>query len=185
MASKTNPVAAVKTASTKKAKSFITGNLTVEFSNLKSADVKYKNPNHNVTVILTPDLNDKLKALAAELGATKINGLKKQTSEDGKTYETIKFKSTLSVKEGPSFQCFDAAAKATDSFPYRGDVIRCRVAPFVVDLDHSVSFALNGVQIIEKKPYSGSGFEAVEGGFVSGESEDPDTETAPEDETPF
>lgn len=180
------PVAKPAAPKAKKPAPFVTENLSVEFSNLKSADVKFKNPNHNVTVVLTAELQEKLEKIAADLGASKINGLKSVTDANGNTYDTIKFKSSMSVKDGPSFPCVDSKAKPTDAFPYRGDIIRCRIAPFIVEIDGSVSFALNGVQIIEKRPYAASGFEAVDDGFVGGASEDPDAAPAEgEEETPF
>jgi hypothetical protein len=76
-------------------KSFVTGNVTVKWSHLMSPDDKYGNPNHSVTVEVTPELKKQIDSAVKSLGGKKINGLKEQ---DG--IKTMKFKNTLLAKQG-------------------------------------------------------------------------------------
>jgi hypothetical protein len=164
-AAKTPPASARSApGKSRKIPPFITGPVTVVFSNLKEPDSRFSRdkPTHNLTVVITPELQAKIDEILETSGADKVNGLK---TSDG--VETIKFKSSKSVEEGPSFPIVDAKNKPTNVYPYRGDVVRVRVSPFLTSVDGTLSFALSGVQLIDKKPYAG-GFDEYEGGYEDG-----------------
>lgn len=137
-------------------KSFITGDVTVKWSHLLKPDDKFGNPNHSITVEVTPALKAKLNAALKELGAKKINGLKD---------DTIKFKNVLKIRDGINrFPVVDAATKETDVIPMSEDIVRVKVTPALVSRDNSISFYLDAVQLIKKNSpeYSGNnGFAPV------------------------
>lgn len=156
----------------KRPKSFVTKDLQVMFANLKTPDVYKNSKSHNVTVAITPELREVLNALSKEFGGAKINGCRTLKPDNGDPIDVIKFKSKKSAEQSEEFPCVDSQGKPTKAHPYRGDIIRCRITPWVVPDDGSISCGLNAVQIVKKTPYNP--FAAVEGGFVEGESEDPD-----------
>lgn len=149
-------------------KNIITGKVTVTWSCLAKPDMQFgeASANHNVSVILTPELEAELKKIAAENGCKKINGIYQKDEESPKT---IKFKSKTHVEKG-SFPCQDASAQWTTAVPFKGDIVRLKLAPVVVTKpSKAMSFYLNGVQIVEKNSADIStvnGFDAVDGGFV-------------------
>ena len=66
--------------------------------------------------------------------------------------------------------------------PFGGDKVRLRLKPMLLKRDGSVSFFLNGVQIIEKgEQQQSSGFAKTEG-FDGSEATAPEVETQ---DTPF
>lgn len=149
-------------------KNIITGKLTVMWSNLIKPDSHFgeSTANHNITVVLTDELEATLNAVAKEQGVKKINGI--MTKDDGT--KTIKVKSKTHVDKG-AFPCQDASAQWTTSVPFGGDVVRLKLAPVVLSKpSKSISFYLNGVQIVEKNSadlgQKTNGFDAVDGGFV-------------------
>jgi len=150
------------------AKSIVTGNLTTMWSNLNKLDTMFSTEGvHNITVLLTPELEASLIAEAKILGVKKINGI---YEKDG--VRSMKFKTSLYAKKGVTqFPCQDASSNFTDVVPWKGDVVRLRVAPILVTkgATKSVSFFLNGVQIVEKNSVSEAkvnGFGEVDGGYV-------------------
>jgi hypothetical protein len=116
-------------------------------------------------------------------GAKKINGI---YEKDG--VKTFKAKSRVHIEAG-KFPCVDSAAQATDAVAFGGDKVRLRLAPAVVARDNSLSLYLNGIQIVEKNSNNvtgGSGFDAVDGGFVgTATSSAPKVEESEDDELPF
>lgn len=136
----------------KYAKPFVTGNVTVKWSHLMAPDDKFGNPNHSVTVELTPELQKQLQSSVKELGGKKINGLKEQ---DGT--KTIKFKNVLKAKEGiKTFPVLGPDTKPTDTVPFGSDVVRVKVTPALISRDNSVSFYMESIQLIERNYVSGS-----------------------------
>lgn len=130
----------------KYAKPFVTGNVIVKWSHLMKPDDKFGNPNHSVTVELTPELQKQLQSSVKELGGKKINGLKEQ---DG--IKTIKFKNVLKAKEGIQvFPVIGPDTKPTDTVPFGSDVVRVKVTPALINRDNSVSFYMESIQLIER-----------------------------------
>ena len=147
-------------AKAKYAKPFVTGNVTVKWSHLMAPDDKFGNPNHSVTVELTPELQKQLQSSVKELGGKKINGLKEQ---DGT--KTIKFKNVLKAKEGiKTFPVLGPDTKPTDTVPFGSDVVRVKVTPALISRDNSVSFYMESIQLIERN-YQGQSadFKPVDG----------------------
>lgn len=149
-------------------KNVITGKLSVIWSNLLKPDSHFgeSTANHNITVVLDETLDKMLKSIATEHGVKKINGIMEK--DDGT--KTIKFKSKSHIDKG-AFPCQDASAQWTSAVPFGGDVVRLKLAPVVLSKpSKSMSFYLNGIQIVEKNSdVSASkvnGFDAVDGGFV-------------------
>jgi len=178
-------------------KNIITGKLVVTWSSLSKPDAQFgeASANHNVSVELTPELEAELKRIAAENGCKKINGIYQKDEDSPKT---IKFKSKTHIDKG-SFPCQDASAQYTTAVPFKGDIVRLKLAPVVLTKPtKAMSFYLNGVQIIEKNSddYSPrtNGFDAIDGGFV-GETAPTPSKTEPtvvqpavgitDDEVPF
>lgn len=147
-------------AKAKYAKPFVTGNVTVKWSHLMAPDDKFGNPNHSVTVELTPELQKQIQSSVKELGGKKINGLKDQ---DG--LKTIKFKNVLKAKEGiKTFPVIGPDTKPTDTVPFGSDVVRVKVTPALISRDNSVSFYMESIQLIERN-YQGQNadFKPVDG----------------------
>jgi hypothetical protein len=148
-----------------KVRPFTTATVDVRWSHLHAPDVKFgeDSANHNITIVVTEDLQKELDKVMAEAGASKINGLR--TDDEGVTL--LKAKSKNFVKKGTkAFPCRDASAAATDATPYGGDKVRLRLAPITLTRDNSLSCFLNGCQIIEKNEMGGGdggGFEATDG----------------------
>lgn len=146
-----------------KLENFITEPLTVRWSHLHKADTKFglDSSNHNITVVVDEDLQKTLDEMVKVSNATKINGMR--TDDEGQT--TLKAKTKVFVKKNVDvFPCVDAGANATEAVPFGGDTVKLRLAPVMIDRDNSISFFLNGVQIIEKneREFDG-GFDATEG----------------------
>lgn len=174
-------------------KNVVTPSLEVKWSNLLKPDTMFgdNSANHNITVILTPTLEATLSGVAKENGAKKINGI---YEKDG--VRTIKFKSKTHVAKG-AFPCQDSTGNYTDVVPFGGDEVRLRLAPVVITkgASKSMSFYLNGVQIVKKNSTGSAkvnGFDPVEGGFVGTKVEPPSKSQAvstpqgiTDDEIPF
>ena len=159
---------------------FTTETLQVRWAHLHAPDNKFGEDasNHNITVVVDAQLQTQLDTLQKENGAKKINGLRED--EDGITL--LKAKSKVFVKKGTAaFPCRDAKAEMTEATPFGGDTVRLRLAPMVLSRDNSMSVFLNGVQIIEKKPYEG---DAGSGGFEATDGFDGTTYEAPKSTTP-
>jgi|TARA_R100000664_G_scaffold31052_1_gene44240 hypothetical protein len=138
-----------------------TNTLDVQWSHLHKPDDKFGSPgNHNITVVVNEDLQTTLDKTLKDSGAKKINGMREA---DGVT--TIKVKSTIYTKDGTNtFPCKDASTNDTDAVPFGGDKVRLRLSPMVISRDNSLSFFLNGCQIIEKNEKANSGgFTATDG----------------------
>lgn len=161
-------------------KAFITDNVSVTWSHLHKPDTKFGNPNYNITVSLTDDLQSKLTDAAQAAGfgkVSKINGIGNR--EEGKV---LKVKNAQYIKDNPSatsFPCVDANAKSTKAVPFGGDTVRLKLVPCLLERDGSMSVYLDAVQIIEKnerEDSNGGGFSAVEGGFDGSNAEAPAAE---------
>lgn len=161
-------------------KNIVTSKLDVKWSNLMKPDTMFgdNSGNHNITVVLTPEFEAQLSAIAKENGAKKINGT---YEKDG--LKTIKFKSKTHIDKG-AFPCQDSTGAWTNSVPFGGDIVRLKLAPALVvkGTNKSMSFYLNGVQIVQKNsadPASKvNGFDAVEGGYVGEHVDAPANKTA-------
>ena len=110
-------------------KAFFTNNTTVTWSHLHKPDVKFGNPNYNITVALTPELESAIKDAAQAAGfgkISKVNGVGNR--EDGKV---LKVKNSQACRDGATgaFPCVDANAKATKAVPFGGDVVRLKLVP--------------------------------------------------------
>jgi hypothetical protein len=179
-------------------KGIITNQLEVKWSNLMKPDVFFgeNSANHNITVVLTKELEDQLMAVAKENGVKKISGV---YEKDG--VRTIKFKSKTHIDKG-AYPCQDSTGNFTDAVPFATDIVRLKLGPAVVakGASKTMSFYLNGVQIVKKNAeYTAktNGFEAIEGGYVGQHVDAPtpksaDAKTAPkkpdgiqDDEIPF
>lgn len=126
--------------------SFLTGNVIVKWSHLMTPDDKFGNPNHSVTVELTPELETQLKSSVKALGGKKINGYKEQ---DG--LKTIKFKNVLKAREGlKTFPVVGPNTQPTTTVPFGTDVVRVKVTPALIERDNSVSFYMESIQLIER-----------------------------------
>ena len=161
-------------------KAFITDNVSVTWSHLHKPDTKFGNPNYNITVSLTDDLQQKITDAAAAAGfgkISKINGIGNR--EEGKV---LKVKNAQFIKDNPgagAFPCVDASAKPTKAVPFGGDVVRLKLVPCYLERDGSMSVYLDACQIIEKneRDAGGStGFGVVEGGFDGSNAEAPAAE---------
>ena len=148
-------------------KPFITSPLTVKWSNLLKPDDHFGegSANHNITVVLTPEFEAQLMEIAKDNGAKVINGM---YEKDG--VKTIKFKSKTHIDKG-AYPCQDSTGAYTDVVPFGTDVVRLKLGPALITKGpkKSMSFYLNGVQIIQKNAESiktTNGFTAVEGGYV-------------------
>ena len=121
--------------------------------------------------------------LLKKSGAKKINGM---YEKDG--VKTFKAKSRVHIEAG-KFPCVDSTAQATDAVAFGGDKVRLRLAPAIVARDNSLSLYLNGIQIVEKNSNNvtgGSGFDAVDGGFVgTAASSAPKVEESEDEDLPF
>ena len=171
----------------KKASKFITQDLTVKWSHLHKPDDKFgaDTSNHNITVVVDESLKNTLDTIKNDLGAKKINGMK-EDNDDGTI--TLKAKTKLYAKDNVmKFPCLDSQTNKTDDTPTAGDIVRLKLAPVVIDRDNSVSFFLNGVQIIEKNATEDNGFTPTEGGYVAAQSTSQQEviEEQEEDDLPF
>lgn len=150
-------------------KSFISSKVNVVWSHLHKPDTKFGNPNHNITVQLTDELEKEITEAAKVAGFTgisKINGIGTR-DEHGKV---LKVKNSQFVKDNPgagSYPCVDGSAKKTEAVPFGGDVVKLKLVPCYLDRDGSMSLYLDGCQIIEKNERDGGsgGFEAEEGAY--------------------
>ena len=169
----------------KKFPDIVTSTLEVKWSNLLKPDNAFgeATANHNITVIMDKNLEKTLMEMLKKSGAKKINGI---YEKDG--VKTFKAKSRVHIEAG-KFPCVDSAAQATDAVAFGGDKVRLRLAPAVVARDNSLSLYLNGIQIVEKNSNTvtgGSGFDAVDGGFVgTAASSAPKVEESEDEDLPF
>lgn len=170
----------------KKFPDIVTGILEVKWSNLLKPDNAFgeATANHNITVVMDKALEKSLAEILKKSGAKKINGI---YEKDG--VRTFKAKSRVHIEAG-KFPCVDSAAKTTDAVAFGGDKVRLRLAPAVVTRDNSLSLYLNGIQIVEKNSNNvtgGSGFDAVDGGFVgtAAPSSAPKVEESEDEDLPF
>jgi hypothetical protein len=166
-----------------KIKSIVTAPLTVKWSNLLKPDDHFGegSANHNITVILTPEFEAQLMEIARDNGVKVVNGT---YEKDG--VRTIKFKSKTHIDKG-AYPCQDSTGAYTDSVPFGSDVVRLRLGPAIITKGpkKSMSFYLNGVQLIQKNasdmPQRVNGFNAVEGGYVGNRVDAPaKSEAAPD-----
>ena len=149
---------------TERIKGIVTGQMEVKWSNLNKLDTRFSDEGvHNITVLLTKELEAQLNAVAKENGVKKINGI---YEKDG--IRAISFKSNQFAKKGVY----------TEEVPWATDVVRLRLGPFTVvkGANKSMSFYLNGVQIVQKNAVAiatTNGFSTVDGGFVGTTAEAP------------
>jgi hypothetical protein len=158
-----------------KIKPFNTHTLDVKWGHLHAPDDKFgeDSSNHSVTVVVDKELQKTLDQVMSEAGATKINGMK--TDDEGITL--LKAKSKTFVKKGTKvFPCRDAQAEVTEACPFQGDKVRLRLSPIMLTRDGSLSFFLNGCQIIEKNEMDTT---SGTGGFESTKGFDGSSWTAP------
>lgn len=180
-------------------------NVTVRFAWLHTPDVKF-DPNFSVTIPLSDEVKSQLSAAAKQLGGKKVNGVRTFTdSQTGDEEKVVKFTNRILIeKEGAkSFGCVDAQRNPCDA-AMGGDVVNLALTAKRLDRDGSVSFFLDGVQVIEKNSAGaggGSPFDVVEGGYTAAaapapaeafeESAEPDfddessEEAADDDDLPF
>ncbi len=151
-----------------------TSTLNVVWSHLHAPDDKFGEDasNHNITVMVDEELQSTLDEIKVKLNASKINGMR--TDDEGRNL--LKVKSKAFVKKNVhTFPCRDADTKRTDAVPFGGDTVRLRLSPAKLSRDDSLSFYLNGCQIITKEVRDSGGFEATDG--FNGEDYIPPTET--------
>jgi len=166
-------------------KVFNTHTLDVKWSHLHRPDDKFGAPgNHNVSVVVDDQLQTQLSEIQTALGGKKINGM-----YENEGVQVLKVKSTIFTnppenggEKKDTYPCVDANTKPTEAVPFGGDKVRLRLKPMLLKRDGSVSFFLNGVQIIEKgEQQQSSGFAKTEG-FDGSEATAPEVETQ---DTPF
>ena len=153
-------------AKTPRLSSVTTATLTVKWSNLLKPDVAFgeASANHNITVVVDNELKAQLDNILKQSKSNKINGLKEQ---DGVL--TLKAKSKISIDKG-RYPCVDSMSNPTDAVPFGGDTVRLKLQPCLLARDNSVSFYLNGIQIITKElknTTTNNSFEVVKDGFVT------------------
>lgn len=164
---------------------------TISWSHLHKPDTKFGNPgNYNVSIEVTPEIEQQLKDAISASGFGKVNGIngisKDKTVRDGGTGEERTGCTVLKVKtnckdgdSGSYGKIYDATPALTEAVPFGGDKVRLSVTPCLVERDGKVSFYLNGCQIIEKFEKDGDGasstggFGAVDGGFDGSNYEAP------------
>lgn len=129
-------------------KTFITGELNVKFSNLLKPDTKFGDGDHNITVVVSDALKAELDRSVKQFKAKKANGIK---DADGET--TLRCKSTLEISKGNTkFPCIGPDAAPTDDVPFGGDTVKLKLTPRLVTKYNTVTFYLQGVQIVNKVP---------------------------------
>lgn len=162
---------------------FTTQTLEAKWSNLLKPDIAFGegSANHNITVVVDTEFKKQLDTILKTSGAKKLNGLKEI---DGVI--TFKAKSKVHIEEG-KFPCVDSLGQPTDSVPFGGDKVRLKLAPMVLTRDNSLSIYLNGIQVVEKNTTftKGSGFDAVEGGFVESSTKKDDLTGQEDSDLPF
>ncbi len=150
-----------------------TDTLNVVWSHLHAPDDKFGEDaaNHNITVEVDENLMATLQEIKEKNNASKINGMR--VDDEGRNL--LKVKSKAFVKKNVhTFPCRDAETKRTDAVPFGGDTVRLRLSPAKLSRDNSLSFYLNGCQIITKEVRDSGGFEATDG--FSGSDYIPPTE---------
>ena len=155
---------------------FTTDTVKVVWSHLHAPDDKFgeDSSNHNITIELEGELMDRLEEIKEKASGTKINGMR--VDDEGRTL--LKVKSKAFVKKNVhTFPCRDAETKRTDAVPFGGDTVRLRLSPAVLSRDNSISFYLNGCQIITKEVRDSGGFEATDG-FTGDDYIQPTEQTA-------
>lgn len=162
-------------------------NLTVKFAWLHTPDTKF-DPNFSVTVALTDEVKAKLSAVVKQLGGSKANGVRTFTdSQTGEGEKVIKFtnKILLMKENAKSFQCVDSAKNPCDA-AMGGDVVNVALTAKKLDRDGTVSFFLDGVQLVKKNSNGGGGsndpFDTIEGGYSAASA--PAPQDAFEDDAP-
>tara|TARA_R100001594_G_scaffold144691_1_gene194079 strand:+ start:417 stop:917 length:501 start_codon:yes stop_codon:yes gene_type:complete len=145
-----------------KPSTFTTEVVDVVWSHLHAPDDKFgaDSSNHNITILVDSALQKELDEIVKNTAATKINGMR--VDDEGRTMLKVKSKSFVK-KDVKVFPCRDAKANKTEAVPFGGDKVRLRLSPAVLTRDQSLSFYLNGVQIIEKNIMDTGGFEATDG----------------------
>ncbi len=150
-------------------KRIMTTPMTVRFAWLHAPDTKFE-PNFSVTVPLSDELKKQMSTTAKGLGGTKVNGVRDFTNnETGESEKVAKFTNRILIEKNNarSFPCVDSNNKPTSQYAMGGDEVRLLLTAKKLDRDGSVSFFLEGVQIIAKNASGGGGgFDAYEGGFV-------------------
>jgi hypothetical protein len=175
-------------------------NVTVRFAWLHAPDVKF-DPNFSVTIPLTDEVKAKLSAAAKSVGGKKVNGVRSFTNnETGDEEKVVKFVNRILIEKenAKSFGCVDSNRNPCDA-AMGGDVVNLALTAKRLDRDGSVSFFLDGVQVVEKNSTAGGGspFDVVEGGYSAASADtkpsfDDDEETnfgsseeAEDDDLPF
>ena len=154
---------------------FTTDTVSVVWSHLHAPDDKFgeDSSNHNITIELGEELMGQLESIKMKANGTKINGMR--VDDEGRNL--LKVKSKAFVKKNVhTFPCRDAETKRTDAVPFGGDTVRLRLSPAVLSRDNSISFYLNGCQIITKEVRDSGGFEATDG-FQGGDFIQPAEQT--------
>lgn len=168
-------------------------NVRVRFAWLHTPDVKF-DPNFSITVDATDDVVKQLSAAAKQLGGNKMNGSREMPNQEtGDMDRVIKFTNRILIdKEGAkSFPCVDSKCNPCNA-AMGGDIVNINLTAKRLDRDGSVSFFLDGVQVVEKNSSEagpGSGFDQVDGYEQSGPVADNssfESDDAPaEDEAPI
>lgn len=143
----------------------LTDVMMVKWSNLLKPDIAFgeNSANHNITIVVTPELQTVLDDILKSSKAKKVNGIRKL--EDGTV--TLKVKSKMALDKG-HYPCVDSNSEPTEVVPFGGDKVRLKLQPCVVARDNSLSLYLNGVQIVAKEARtSSSTFTKIENGFIN------------------
>ena len=158
-------------------KTFVTDELEVKWSHLHKPDVFFGTPgDHNISVVITPELKKEMDAWKKSSGAKKING--QTQTEDGTDILKAKSKTyTAGENTKTSFPCVDAGAKETEDTPFGGDTVKLMIAPRLNDRDNSMSLWLSGCQIVKSGGRT-TGFVPVDG-FTAESDSDTEQEDLP------
>jgi hypothetical protein len=165
-----------------KPSAFTTHTVDVVWSHLHAPDDKFgaDSANHNITILVDEELNKTLDEIMNTTNASKINGMR--VDDEGRSLLKVKSKAFVK-KDVHVFPCRDAQSKRTDAVPFGGDKVRLRLSPAVLTRDQSLSFYLNGVQIIDKQMMDTGGFEPTEG--FDGSTFTPPVKEEETEEAPF
>ncbi len=161
-----------------KNKTYRINNATAVWSNLSSPDDFRGSRKHDISVVISKEQYDEMKALC---GADKLAGVR-----EGKEGDLIaKAKSTVFVKEGKERyeKVYDSTGSLCTTFIGGGDVVNVNVSLYEYQ-PGLFTIMLNGVQLVKKNEKyegagSGSGFDVVEGGYVADAGSTADAASAP------
>jgi len=152
----------------KRLSKFVTPNLDVIFSTLHKPDTEFgeDKANHNLTVVVTDELQALIDDLLSEAGVDRINGMGVDNRTGAKTLR-VKTLTTCFDKEkklipNAAFPCVGPDARPTEMTAAGGDVVRLRLSPVINQKPRvALSLYLDGCQIVEKNAEFGRGLETA------------------------